>query len=115
MPIGWTERERAFEAKFAHDAEFQFLARARRDRLFAQWAAGRLHLSIEDGTTLIRETMAISDKKGHDEAVLAHIAGAFERVGETPDRAALAARFEACEAEARRELIEKPVTSAPPL
>jgi hypothetical protein len=34
------DRERAFEAKFAHDAEMQFRAEARRDRLLGLWAAG---------------------------------------------------------------------------
>jgi hypothetical protein len=35
------DRERAFEAKFAHDEEFRFLVTARRDKLFAQWAGQR--------------------------------------------------------------------------
>lgn len=33
------EREQAFEAKFAHDAEMQFKARARRNKLVGLWAA----------------------------------------------------------------------------
>ena len=33
------ERERAFEAKFAHDAEMQFNAEARRNKLLGLWAA----------------------------------------------------------------------------
>lgn len=36
------EREQAFEAKFAHDAEMQFKARARRNKLLGLWAAGLL-------------------------------------------------------------------------
>jgi hypothetical protein len=43
------ERERAFEAKFAHDEEFRFRVGARRDRLFAEWAAEMLGLSREEG------------------------------------------------------------------
>lgn len=41
-------REQAFENKFAHDAEMQFKARARRNRLFGEWLAGELGLSGED-------------------------------------------------------------------
>ena len=33
------DRERAFETKFAHDAEMQFKAEARRNKLLGQWAA----------------------------------------------------------------------------
>ncbi|UWQ52322.1 DUF1476 domain-containing protein [Leisingera caerulea] len=33
------EREQAFEAKFAHDEEMQFKARARRNKLVGLWAA----------------------------------------------------------------------------
>lgn len=34
------DRERAFESKFAHDAEMQFKAEARRNKLVGLWAAG---------------------------------------------------------------------------
>jgi hypothetical protein len=34
------DRERAFESKFAHDAEMQFRAEARRNKLAGLWAAG---------------------------------------------------------------------------
>jgi hypothetical protein len=33
------DREHAFEAKFAHDAEMQFRAEARRNKLLGLWAA----------------------------------------------------------------------------
>ncbi len=33
------EREHAFEAKFAHDAEMQFNAEARRNKMLGLWAA----------------------------------------------------------------------------
>ncbi|MBE1282187.1 MAG: DUF1476 family protein [Rhodobacteraceae bacterium] len=33
------EREAAFEAKFAHDEQMQFLARMRRNRFMAVWAS----------------------------------------------------------------------------
>ncbi len=38
-------RERAFEAKFAHDEELRFRAIARRNRLTGHWAAQKLGLS----------------------------------------------------------------------
>jgi len=39
------KREAAEEGKFAHDAELEFKARAKRDRLVGQWAAAKLGLS----------------------------------------------------------------------
>ena len=38
-------REKAFEDKFAHDADLMFKARARRNRLFGEWLAGEMGLS----------------------------------------------------------------------
>jgi len=38
------KREAAEEGKFAHDAELQFKARAKRDKLVGKWAAEKLGL-----------------------------------------------------------------------
>lgn len=38
-------REKAFENKFAHDADLMFRARARRDRLFGEWLAAEMGLT----------------------------------------------------------------------
>ncbi len=38
----FNDRESAFESKFAHDAEMQFRAEARRNKLVGLWAAGLL-------------------------------------------------------------------------
>ena len=54
MATMFPERERAFEAKFAHDEELRFLVGARRDRLFAEWAAEMLGLSREEGDALVK-------------------------------------------------------------
>jgi hypothetical protein len=42
------DREHAFEAKFAHDAEMQFKAEARRNKLAGLWAAELLGKSGQD-------------------------------------------------------------------
>lgn len=41
------DRENAFENKFAHDADMQFRAEARRNKLAGLWAAGLLGLTEE--------------------------------------------------------------------
>lgn len=47
------DRERAHEAKFAHDAELNFKAEARRNRLIGEWAAGLLGKSGDDAKTYV--------------------------------------------------------------
>ncbi|MFT4013159.1 MAG: DUF1476 domain-containing protein [Paracoccus sp. (in: a-proteobacteria)] len=42
------ERERAYENKFAHDAELNFKAEARRNRLVGEWAAALLGKTGDD-------------------------------------------------------------------
>ena len=39
---GMSDREKAFENKFAHDQELRFKAEARRNKLIGLWAAGLL-------------------------------------------------------------------------
>ena len=47
MPT-FDDRERAFETKFAHDADMQFRAEARRNKLLGLWAAGLLGKSGDE-------------------------------------------------------------------
>jgi hypothetical protein len=52
------DREKSYEKKFAMDEELRFKADARRNRLLAQWAAGKLGLSgpaIDDYVKAVRK------------------------------------------------------------
>ena len=42
MSDGFSDRQKGFERKFQLDQEQQFRAFARRDKIFGQWAAGKL-------------------------------------------------------------------------
>lgn len=44
----FNDRERAYESKFAHDADLRFKAEARRNRLLGEWAAGQLGKTGDD-------------------------------------------------------------------
>lgn len=63
------DREKAFEAKFAHDAELQFKAEARRTRLLARWAAGLLGLEDEEAIDSYAGDLILADmrEKGDDD------------------------------------------------
>ena len=46
----FNDREKAFENKFVHDAEMQFKADAKRNKLLGLWAAELLGRSGDDAT-----------------------------------------------------------------
>ena len=73
MPTTLQDREQGFEAKFAHDEEARFLTGARRDKLFAHWAAKELGLSEADTDALVKAVIAIPDGPGHEHALLRQI------------------------------------------
>ena len=105
MTTMFPERERAFEAKFAHDEELRFLVGARRDRLFAEWAAEMLGLSREEGDALVKAVHRIPHGSGHDQALLQYISDVLsQRRGEAfrGDASAVLAR---CAEDARQQVL----------
>lgn len=108
MPTTFHDREQAFEAKFAHDEEFRFLVAARRDKLFARWAAGKLGLSGEKSEALVKIVMAIPDGPGHDEALFQHILGLFSVHDVSAERKDLSIALEQNAKQARQQLIDMP-------
>jgi hypothetical protein len=109
------EREQAFEAKFAHDEEFRFLVTARRDKLFARWAAARLSIPDERGEALVKAVLATPVGPGHDQALLQRIADAFAERGGGAQRNELSAALDQCMQQARQQLLDMPLghTDAP--
>ena len=54
----FSDREKSFEKKFAMDEDLKFRAEARRNRLLAQWVAGKLGLSgaaVDDYVKAVRK------------------------------------------------------------
>ena len=56
------DRETAFEAKFAHDADLQFKARVRANKMLGLWAAQKLGLDEQAAqdyaTTIVKTDLA---------------------------------------------------------
>jgi hypothetical protein len=113
MPTTLHDREQSFEAKFAHDAEFRFRVIARRDKLFAHWAAERLRMSDEAAAGLVKTVLAIPDGPGHDPVLLKRVAEVFAQGGGPPERE-LAAALELCAQQARQQLLEAPLGHSEP-
>ena len=63
------DREHAFEAKFAHDAEMQFKAEARRNRLLGLWAASLMGKSGAEADAYAREIITADFQEAGEEDV----------------------------------------------
>ena len=64
---GFDEREKAQEAKFAHDAQLQFKAEARRNKLLALWAASLI--KHPDPDAYVGEVIASDFEEAGDDDV----------------------------------------------
>ena len=62
------DRENAFENKFAHDAEMQFKADARRNKLLGLWAAELMGKSGEEADDYAKEVVRSDfEEAGHED------------------------------------------------
>lgn len=102
------DREQAFEAKFAHDEELRFRVAARRDKLFAAWAAHALHLSDQATEALVAAILHIPDLHNHNEMLVTRIAEVFAAQGHAIERGALADALAECARQAKHQLMDAP-------
>ncbi len=64
------DRENAFENKFAHDAQMQFRAEARCNKLLGLWAADLMGKSGDDAAEYAKEVVkADFEEAGHEDVV----------------------------------------------
>lgn len=68
------DRENAFENKFAHDAEMQFRATARRNKLAGLWAAGLLGKSGQEAADYAITVVQADFEEAGDEDVVRKLA-----------------------------------------
>lgn len=99
------DRERAFEAKFAHDAELQFKAEARRNKLVGLWAAGLMGLSGSEADDYAK-TVVLADfeEAGHEDVVRKVAADLGARSTPEAIRAKLAELMPVAKAQLMQEL-----------
>ncbi|MCG6111873.1 MAG: DUF1476 domain-containing protein [Paracoccus sp.] len=65
----FNDRERAYESKFAHDADLRFKAEARRNRLLGEWAAEQLGKSGDDARTYAMSVVSADFEEPGEEDV----------------------------------------------
>ena len=75
------KRKDAFESKFARDAELQFKAGARRNRLLGQWAAGLLGKTGEEAAAYAKSVVAADFEEAGDEDVFRKLRQDFDAAG----------------------------------
>lgn len=82
------DRENAFENKFAHDAEMQFKAEARCNKMLGLWAAGLLGRADEAAAAYAKEVIAADfEEAGHDDVVRKLMADLGDKASEAVIRA----------------------------
>ena len=96
------DRENAFENKFAHDAEMQFRAEARRNKLVGLWAAGLMGKSGEAADAYAMEVVSADfEEAGHEDVVRKLVAD----LGDKADAAMIRAKMDEMLAIAKSQLM----------
>ena len=99
------DRERAEEAKFAHDADMLFRIQARRNRLLGQWAAERMALSAGEAESYAKGVVQADFEEAGDEDVIRKLLGDLTAASVDTSEAEIRAVLEAKQIEARRALM----------
>ncbi len=98
------DREHAFEAKFAHDAEMQFKAEARRNKLLGLWAAELLGKTGADADAYAQEVIKSDfDEPGHED-VYRKVSG---DLGDKADEATIRGKMAALMVQAKDQLLKE--------
>jgi hypothetical protein len=101
---GFDDRENAFENKFAHDADMQFKAEARRNKLVGLWAAGLMGKEGDHALAYAKEVIKADFEEAGHEDVYRKL---FKDVGHLSDEATIRAKMAECMAQAKGQLIKE--------
>ncbi len=102
----FSDRERAFEAKFANDQELQFKIIARRNRLLGEWAADRMGLTPEERDAYAKAVVQADFEEVGDEDVVRKVTGDLTSAKIEISDAEIRAALEAMTVEARRQFMD---------
>ena len=99
------DRERAEEARFAHDADTLFRIQARRNRLVGEWAAERMKLSFAETDAYAKSVVQADFEEAGDEDVIRKLLGDLTAAGVDTSEGEIRAALEAKQVEARRAFL----------
>jgi hypothetical protein len=98
------DRESAFENKFAHDAEMQFRATARRNRLLGLWAAEKLGKSGDEAAEYAKAVVKADFEEAGDEDVYRKVSG---DLGDRASEAEIRTKMNELLAQAKVQLVSE--------
>ena len=98
----FSDKERAHEAKFAHDEEMQFRVAARRNRLLGGWAAEKMGLTAAEADAYGKAVIQADFEEAGDEDVIRKVLGDLTAAGVEVDEAEIRSALEAKAIAARR-------------
>ncbi|WP_421848378.1 DUF1476 domain-containing protein [Novosphingobium sp.] len=98
------DRERAEEAKFAHDEETLFRIQARRNKLLGHWAAVRMGLDAAETEAYARSVVQAEFEEAGDEDVVRKLLGDLTLAKVDVDEAEIRAALAEHAIEARRQI-----------
>ncbi len=75
------DRRDEMESRYAHDQEKKFKIESRRNRIFGQWAAGKLGKSGADADAYVQEVVKASFARAGDEDIVEKVEGDFRAGG----------------------------------
>jgi len=75
------DREKAYEKKFAHDAELKFKASARRNKLLGVWAAEKMGMTGDDVEHYAKSVVLADLEEPGDEDVFRKVRSDFDDAG----------------------------------
>ena len=99
------DRERAEEAKFAHDEEMLFRIQARRNRLLGEWAAGEMKLSPAESDAYAKAVVQADFEEAGDEDVIRKLLGDLTAADCDVTEADIRSKLNECSVEARRQFM----------
>lgn len=98
------DRENAFETKFAHDAEMQFKADARRNKLLGLWAAEVMGKSGDEAEDYAKEVVRSDFEEAGHEDVYRKVAG---DLGELASEADIRSKMSELMGVAKQQLMDE--------
>ncbi|MEM8800743.1 MAG: DUF1476 domain-containing protein [Pseudomonadota bacterium] len=98
-------RERAFENKFAHDAEMRFKAEARRNRKLGEWISNLLGYSSDETAAYVSQVIKSDFEEAGDEDVFRKLRSDLDEKGVQVSDRELRAKMDEYFLEAKDEIL----------
>ena len=98
------KRERQEEAKYEHDLEMRFKARAMRNKLLGLWVADKLGLAGDEAAEYAKNLVLLDFEKSLDDSVVDKVAADLEAKSVDISDYLLRKHLDQCESEALQQL-----------